>query len=85
MVSGIRKFPNAPVSRGMITKKIITEACMREQHVVDVGRHVLAAVVGPEQLAHERDIAACGQPSWVRTSSASEPPITRKISPEIRN
>ena len=26
--SGIRKFPNAPVSHGMITKKIMIVACM---------------------------------------------------------
>src|SRR5438132_8640747 len=28
IISGIRKLPNAPVSSGMITKKIITDACM---------------------------------------------------------
>ena len=28
IMSGIRKLPKAPVSNGMITKKIITEACM---------------------------------------------------------
>src|SRR5205085_1419777 len=28
IISGIRKLPNAPVSSGMMTKKIITEACM---------------------------------------------------------
>jgi hypothetical protein len=26
--SGIKKLPNPPVRNGMITKKIITEACM---------------------------------------------------------
>ena len=26
--NGMRKLPNAPVSQGMITKKIITLACM---------------------------------------------------------
>ena len=28
IISGIRKLPNAPVRIGMMTKKIITEACM---------------------------------------------------------
>src|SRR5262245_51618835 len=28
IISGMRKLPNAPVSQGMMTKKIITEACM---------------------------------------------------------
>ncbi len=28
IMSGIRKLPNAPASSGMMTKKIITEACM---------------------------------------------------------
>src|SRR4051794_1744357 len=28
IIRGIRKFPKAPVSSGMITKKIMTEACM---------------------------------------------------------
>src|SRR5262245_3895437 len=28
IISGIRKLPNAPVSQGMMTKKIITVACM---------------------------------------------------------
>src|SRR5262245_3896080 len=28
IMSGMRKFPKAPVSRGMMTKKIITLACM---------------------------------------------------------
>ena len=28
IISGIRKLPNAPARIGMITKKIITEACI---------------------------------------------------------
>ncbi len=28
IISGIRKFPNAPVNNGMITKKIMIVACM---------------------------------------------------------
>ena len=28
IISGIRKLPNAPVSSGMITKKIMIVACM---------------------------------------------------------
>ena len=28
IISGIRKLPNAPAKIGMITKKIITVACM---------------------------------------------------------
>ena len=28
IISGIRKLPNAPVKSGMMTKKIITVACM---------------------------------------------------------
>src|SRR5215469_1454579 len=28
IINGIVKFPNAPVNSGMMTKKIITEACM---------------------------------------------------------
>ena len=28
IISGIRKLPNAPASSGMMTKKIITVACM---------------------------------------------------------
>src|SRR5688500_11122804 len=28
IISGMRKLPNPPVRNGMITKKIITEACM---------------------------------------------------------
>src|SRR5207253_7650380 len=28
IISGIRKLPNAPVRNGMITKKIMIEACM---------------------------------------------------------
>ena len=28
IISGIKKLPKAPVSQGMITKKIITVACM---------------------------------------------------------
>src|SRR5271165_1411543 len=28
IISGIRKLPKAPVSSGMMTKKIMTEACM---------------------------------------------------------
>ena len=33
IISGIRKLPKAPVSSGMMTKKIITEACMLKSMV----------------------------------------------------
>ena len=33
IMSGIRKLPNAPASSGMMTKKIITEACMLKSMV----------------------------------------------------
>ena len=33
IISGIRKLPNAPVSSGMMTKKIITEACILKSMV----------------------------------------------------
>ena len=37
IMSGMVKLPKAPVSSGMMTKKIITEACMLKNMLYDSG------------------------------------------------
>ena len=49
IISGIRKLPNAPARIGMITKKIITVACIVNEHRVELGRNL--APFGREQHA----------------------------------
>ena len=85
IISGIMKLPNAPASSGMITKKIMIEACMREEHVVELGRHLVAQRPSDQSHWPRIGIGFQGQASCQRTASASRPPRIKKISPENRN
>src|SRR5437764_8978673 len=63
IISGIRKFPNAPVNSGMTTKKIITDACMVNSMLYTSGGILLPAAPDHSALPIT-GMSAFGQPSW---------------------
>src|SRR5258708_4447161 len=84
IISGIRKFPNAPVKSGMITKKIITEACMVNNMLYTSGGILFPDA--PDQSHFPiTGISALGQPNWVRTPRANPPPNSSMMRPVNRN
>src|SRR5260221_10107374 len=84
IISGIRKFPKAPVKSGIMTKKIITDAC-----IVNIMLYTSGGILLPDAPDQSHlpttGMSAFGQPSWVRTPRASPPPNSSMIRPVNMN